>query len=66
MLPFLFKKWGSADGSFVDRMVEILRKTPGLRLEGNRMVTLKSVRPPASQEWPRFDERTYLCSGECI
>jgi adenine-specific DNA-methyltransferase len=37
----------AADGSFVDRMVEILRKTPVLRLEGNRMVTLKSVRPPA-------------------
>jgi adenine-specific DNA-methyltransferase len=36
-----------ADGSFVDRMVEILRKTPVLRLEGNRTVTLKSVRPPA-------------------
>jgi adenine-specific DNA-methyltransferase len=35
------------DGSFVDRMVEILRKTPVLRLEGNRTVTLKSVRPPA-------------------
>ncbi|MBZ5719626.1 MAG: site-specific DNA-methyltransferase [Acidobacteriia bacterium] len=38
---------GTADGSFVDRMVEILRKTPVLRLEGNRTVTLKSVRPPA-------------------
>lgn len=37
----------AADGSFVNRMVEILRKTPVLRLEGNRMVTLKSVRPPA-------------------
>ena len=36
----------ATDGSFVDRMVEILRKTPVLRLEGNRMVTLKSVRPP--------------------
>ena len=28
-------------------MIEILRKTPVLRLEGNRTVTLKSVRPPA-------------------
>jgi adenine-specific DNA-methyltransferase len=37
----------STDGSFVDRMVEILRRTPVLRLEGNRIVTLKSVRPPA-------------------
>lgn len=36
-----------ADGSFVDRMIEILRKTPVLRLEGNRTVTLKSVRLPA-------------------
>jgi adenine-specific DNA-methyltransferase len=36
-----------ADGSFVDRMIEILRKTPVLRLEGNRTVTLKNVRPPA-------------------
>ncbi|MHB8216044.1 MAG: DNA methyltransferase [Candidatus Sulfotelmatobacter sp.] len=36
-----------ADGSFVDRMIEILRKTPVFRLEGNRTVTLKSVRPPA-------------------
>jgi adenine-specific DNA-methyltransferase len=35
------------DTSFVDRMIEILRKTPVLRLEGNRTVTLKSVRPPA-------------------
>jgi adenine-specific DNA-methyltransferase len=37
----------AADGSFVDRMIEILRRTPVLRLEGNRTVTLKSVRPPA-------------------
>jgi adenine-specific DNA-methyltransferase len=37
----------ASDGSFVDRMIEILRKTPILRLEGNRTVILKSVRPPA-------------------
>ena len=36
-----------ADGSFVDRMIEILRKSPVLRLEGNNTVTLKNVRPPA-------------------
>ena len=36
-----------ADGSFVDRMIEILRKSPVLRLEGNRTVTLKNIRPPA-------------------
>jgi len=34
-------------GSFVDRMLEVLRKSPVLRLEGNRTVTLRNVRPPA-------------------
>ncbi|MGA8223855.1 MAG: DNA methyltransferase, partial [Candidatus Acidiferrales bacterium] len=33
--------------SFVDRMLEVLRKSPVLRLEGNKAVTLKNVRPPA-------------------
>ena len=33
--------------SFVDRMLEILRKSPVLRLEGNKTLTLKSVHPPA-------------------
>ena len=33
-------------GSFVDRMLEVLRKSPVLRLEGNRAVTFKNVRPP--------------------
>ena len=36
-----------AYGSFIDRMLEVLRKSPVLRLEGNKTVTLKSVRPPA-------------------
>lgn len=36
-----------ADLNFVDRMIEVLRKSPVLRLEGNRTVTLKNVRPPA-------------------
>jgi adenine-specific DNA-methyltransferase len=36
-----------AYGSFVDRMLEVLRKSPVLRLEGNKTVTLKNVRPPA-------------------
>ena len=36
-----------ADLSFVDRIMEILRKSPVLRLEGNRTVTLKNIRPPA-------------------
>jgi adenine-specific DNA-methyltransferase len=35
------------EGSFQERMVEVLRRSPVLRLEGNRTVTLKSVRPPA-------------------
>jgi adenine-specific DNA-methyltransferase len=34
-------------GSFVDRMLEVLRRSPILRLEGNRSVTFKNVRPPA-------------------
>jgi len=33
--------------NFVDRMLEILRKSPVLRLEGNKTVTLRNVRPPA-------------------
>jgi len=35
------------DVKFADRMLEVLRKSPVLRLEGNRTVTLKNVRPPA-------------------
>ena len=34
-------------GTFVDRMIEVLRKSPVLRLEGNRTVQLKQIRPPA-------------------
>jgi adenine-specific DNA-methyltransferase len=34
-------------GPFVDRMIEVLRKSPLLRLEGNRNIQLKNVRPPA-------------------
>ncbi|MBI4603599.1 MAG: site-specific DNA-methyltransferase [Planctomycetes bacterium] len=36
-----------AHASYVDRMIEVLRKSPVLRLGGNRTVTLKNVRPPA-------------------
>ncbi len=32
---------------FVDRMLEVLRKSPVLRLSGNRTVTFKNIRPPA-------------------
>jgi len=36
-----------ANGSFVDRMLEVLRKSPVLRLEANKTVTLRNIRPPA-------------------
>ena len=36
----------AADGSFADRMLEVLRRSPVLRLDGNRTITLKNVRPP--------------------
>ena len=40
---------GSLNGdlTFADRMLEVLRKSPVLRLDGNRSVTLKNVRAPA-------------------
>ena len=38
---------GEEYASFVDRMIEVLRHCPVLRLEGNRTVTLKNVRAPA-------------------
>ena len=38
---------GDEYASFVDRMLEVLRKCPVLRLEGNKSVTFKNVRPPA-------------------
>jgi len=34
-------------GSFVDRMLEVLRKSPVLQVGGGKKVTLKNVRPPA-------------------
>lgn len=34
-------------GSFIDRMLEVLRKSPVLRLEGNKTVTFKNIRLPA-------------------
>ena len=33
--------------TFVDRMLEVLRKSPVLRLEGNRTVQFRNIRPPA-------------------
>lgn len=38
---------GKNDQPHVDRMLEVLRKSPVLRLEGNKTVTFKNVRPPA-------------------
>jgi adenine-specific DNA-methyltransferase len=38
---------GETQASFVDRMIEILRKSPVLRLEGKKTVTLRNARPPA-------------------
>jgi len=35
------------DADFVDRLLEILRHSPVLRLEGNRTQTLRSIRRPA-------------------
>ena len=37
----------SGETTFTDRMLEILRKSPLLRLEGNRTLALKNIRPPA-------------------
>jgi very-short-patch-repair endonuclease/DNA modification methylase len=34
-------------GSFIDRMLEILRKSPVLHIGGGKSVTLKNIRPPA-------------------
>lgn len=34
-------------GNFVARMIEVLRRSPVLRLDGGKSVTLKNVRPPA-------------------
>src|SRR5262249_51587202 len=33
-------------GSFIGRWLEVLRKSPVVRLEGNRTVTFKNLRPP--------------------
>jgi adenine-specific DNA-methyltransferase len=38
---------GEEQSTFTDRMLEILRKSPVLRLEGNRTLALKNIRPPA-------------------
>jgi adenine-specific DNA-methyltransferase len=35
------------DASYVDRMIEALRRNPSLQLPGNQAIELKNVRPPA-------------------
>jgi adenine-specific DNA-methyltransferase len=35
------------EATYVDRMLEVLSKSPVLRLSGNRTVTLRNIRPPA-------------------
>jgi adenine-specific DNA-methyltransferase len=36
-----------SDGDFTHRMLEVLRRSPVLRLEGNRTATVDKIRPPA-------------------
>jgi adenine-specific DNA-methyltransferase len=38
---------GQSHGSFVDRMLEVLRRSPVLHVGGGKTVTLKNIRPPA-------------------
>jgi len=38
---------GGLDANFPARMLELLRKSPVLRLDGNKAVALENVRPPA-------------------
>ena len=38
---------GDATGSFLDRMLEVLRRSPLLQLGGGKSVTLRNIRPPA-------------------
>jgi len=33
--------------SFIDRMIEVLRRSPVIQIGGNRTVTLRNIRPPA-------------------
>jgi adenine-specific DNA-methyltransferase len=35
------------DTPYTERMLEVLRRSPVLRVEGNKTITLKNVRPPA-------------------
>ena len=46
-----------AHGSFVDRMLEVLRKSPVLHVGGGKTVTMRNIRPPA---------RTLSLSAEAV
>jgi adenine-specific DNA-methyltransferase len=46
-----------AHGSFVDRMLEVLRRSPVLHVGGGKTVTLRKIRPPA---------RTLSLSAEAV
>ena len=48
---------GAEHGSYLDRMLEVLRKSPVLQLGGGRTVAFKNIRPPA---------RTLSLSAEAI
>lgn len=60
-------------GSFVDRMIEVLRKSPVLHVAGGKTVTLKSVRQPAKTlslsaeaSVSSLDEKPVLTPGEAL
>ena len=60
-------------GSFVDRMIEVLRKSPVLHVGGGKTVTLKSVRQPAKTlslsaeaSVSSLDEKPVLTPGEAL
>jgi adenine-specific DNA-methyltransferase len=60
-------------GSFVDRMIEVLRKSPVLHVGGGKTVTLKSVRQPAKTlslsaeaSVSSLDEKPILTPGEAL
>ncbi len=49
-----------AYGSFVDRMLEVLRKSPVLHVGGGKTVTLRNVRPPAKSL--SLSAEAFVCS----
>ncbi len=49
-VPETGEESAEAYGSFIDRMLEILRKSPVLHVGGGKTVTLRNVRPPATTD----------------